>query len=172
MKYLSSSLIALGFALTAAQAQAQDAAPPAPPPDNGAAAQPQPDAAAQSATPAPDTDAQPAPDAAAPPQSSPAPEAASPQTAEPDASTAAPSSIQVSDTEIDQFAQATVKVQKIDADTTLDANAKQTQMAAAVKSTGLDPARYNEIAKAIPTDDALRSKVQMAMAKYATPSQG
>ena len=40
-------------------------------------------------------------------------------------------------------------------------------MAAAVKSSGLDPARYNEIAKAIPTDDALRSKVQVAMAKYA-----
>jgi hypothetical protein len=40
-------------------------------------------------------------------------------------------------------------------------------MAAAVNSSGLDPARYNKIAEAIPTDDALRNKVQVAMATYA-----
>jgi hypothetical protein len=78
----------------------------------------------------------------------------------------------VSDAEVDQFAQATVKVQKIQADTTLDQSAKQQQMAAAVTGTGLQPARYNQIAKAVPADSALRARVQTAMAKYATPSKG
>jgi len=89
------------------------------------------------------------------------------------AATAA-TSVQVSDAEVDQFAKATVKVQKIDADAKLDSSAKQTKMAAAVKDVGLEPARYNEIAKAIPTDDALRTKVQVAMAKYAkaSPTKG
>src|SRR3569623_923209 len=79
---------------------------------------------------------------------------------------------QVSDAEVDQFAQATVKVQKIVADATLDQTAKQQQMAAAVTGAGLQPARYNEIARAVPSDTALRARVQTAMAKSATPPQG
>jgi hypothetical protein len=163
MKYFSVSLVALAFATAGVQAHAQDAA--APLPDQGAATPAQPDASPPPANPAPDSDAPPAPGAEAPPP------AAAPG---PDAGATAATSVQVSDAEVDQFAKATVQVQEIDADTTLDASAKQTQMAAAVKDAGLDPARYNEIAKAIPTDDALRSKVQVAMAKYAkaSPTKG
>jgi hypothetical protein len=166
MKYLSSSLIALGFALTAAQAQAQDAA--ATPPADGAAVPAQPDSAAPPSTPAAATDAQPAPETAAPPAST-APLGAAPAAAP---AAAAQSSVKVSDAEVDQFAQATVKVQKINSDTALDANAKQTQMADAVKAAGLDPARYNEIAQALPNDSALMAKVKTAMSKYAAPKKG
>jgi hypothetical protein len=154
MQYLSTSILALAFATVGFQANAQDAAAPAP--DQGTAVPAQPDTAAPPAAATPDTHAPPAPETAGP-ASTPAPGA--------DAS--APTTIEVSDTQIDQFAKATIKLQKIDADAKLDADAKQAKMAAAVKSSGLDPARYNEIAKAIPTDDALRSKVQVAMAKYA-----
>ncbi len=121
MKYLTTPLIALAFAATAAQAQ--DAASPAP-------------------------------DAATPPADT------------------APGAKQVSDTEVDSFAKATVELQKISADTALDETAKQGKMADAVKAAGLDPARYNEIGQAVSTDTDLRAKVQTAMAKYAGPSQG
>lgn len=88
----------------------------------------------------------------------------------PAADAAPAAALQVSDAEIDQFAQATVKVQAINADASLAADAKQTQMAAAVKAAGLDPVRYNEIAKALPNDSALLAKVKTAMAKYMTPA--
>jgi len=78
----------------------------------------------------------------------------------------------VTDQEVDSFAQATVKVEQISADATLDQTAKQQQMASAVKGAGLEPARYNEIGKAIASDTALRARIQTAMAKYATPPQG
>jgi hypothetical protein len=159
MKYISSSLAALAFASMAVQAQAQDAT--SAPPDTDAAAPAQPDTSPPPATPAPDTDTSPA-DTAAPPAASQAS----------DAGVSGESTIQVSEAEIDQFAQATVKVQKINADTSLDDAAKQKQMADAVTAAGLDAARYNEIGQALATDGALRAKVQMAMAKYATPSQG
>ena len=147
MKYLTSSLIALAFAATAAQAQAQDSAPP--PPDQNAAQ----------------------PDAAAPPATS-GPEAAPPAAATPDSAATAPATSTVSDTEVDSFAKATVELQKINTDTKLDETAKQGKMADAVKSAGLEPARYNEIGKAVATDTELRAKVQTAMAKYAGPSKG
>ena len=113
------------------------------PPDQSAAQPAQPDAAAQPATPAP--------------------EAAAPATG---------ASTQVSDTEVDSFAKATVAVQKISADAQLDEKAKQTKMAEAVKSAGLEPARYNDIGKAVSSDPALLAKIQTAMAKYAGPSKG
>jgi hypothetical protein len=116
-------------------------------------------------------------DAAAPPPddaataASPA-DAAAPSSAASPAGASAAVATQVSDAEVDQFAQATVKVQKIVADASIDQTAKQQQMAAAVTGTGLQPARYNEIAKAVPGDTALRTRVQTAMAKYAKPPQG
>ena len=139
MKYFASSLAALAFVATAAQAQ--DASPP--PADQSAAQPAQPSAAAPPATPATD--------AAAP---------------------AAGANTQVSDTEVDSFAKATVAVQKINADAKLDEKAKQTKMAEAVKSAGLEPARYNDIGKAVSSDPALLAKIQTAMAKYAGPSKG
>jgi hypothetical protein len=162
MKYYCSSLIALALAATTAGANAQDAGQA--PADQNSAQPAQPDKTAPPTTPAPDTDAPPA--AAAPsPQATPG----SAQPA-PEASASAQASTQVSDQEVDQFAQATVKVQAINADAKLDEKAKQTQMADAVKETGLDPARYNDIAKAVASDTALRTRVQTAMAKYAKPT--
>ena len=152
MKYFSSSLIALALATTAAQAHAQDASQA--PPEQNSATPAQPDTAPPPATPAPDTDAPPAASAATP-----------------GASASTQSSTQVTDQEVDKFAQATVKVQAINADAKLDDKTKQTQMADAVKAAGLDAARYNEIGQAIASDTALRDRVQTAMAKYAGPSK-
>jgi heme-binding NEAT domain protein len=120
---------------------------------------------AQDASPPPadQNAAQPAqPDAATPP-ATPASEAAAP---------AAGASTPVSDTEVDSFAKATVAVQKITADAKLDESAKQKQMAEAVKSAGLEPARYNDIGKAVSSDPALLAKIRTAMAKYAGTSKG
>lgn len=144
MKYLALSAAAAVLATLGVQAQAQDAPSPSTPPEASSPA-----ATAPGAT---------APDDAAP------------------ASTAAASATQaatpVSDAEVDSFAQATVKVQKINSDATLDQTAKQQQMVAAVQASGLQPARFNEISQAIAADSALRTKVQTAMAKYAGPPQG
>lgn len=153
MKYLSSSLIALAFAAMATQAPAQDAGQAPPPPDSAVPAQP--DTGPPASPPAPEADAPPAAGAATP-----------------DTGASAEASTAVSDQEVDQFAQATVKVQAINADTSLDDQAKQTQMADAVKATGLDAARYNEIGQAIAGDPALRERVQTAMAKYVGPPKG
>jgi hypothetical protein len=45
-------------------------------------------------------------------------------------------------------------------------------MAEAVTEAGLDPEKYNAIARAAQADAELRTKVQTAMAKYAGPDQG
>ena len=68
------------------------------------------------------------------------------------------------------FAQATVKLQAIQADTVLAPEAKQTAMVAAVTEVGLDPAKYNAIGRAAQADATLRAKVQTAMSKYASPA--
>jgi len=102
MKYLTTSILALAFATVGFQANAQDAAPT---PDQGTAVPAQPDTAAPPAAATPDTHAPLAPETAGP-ASTPAPGA--------DAS--APTTVEVSDTQIDQFAKATINVQKIDAD--------------------------------------------------------
>ena len=73
----------------------------------------------------------------------------------------------VTDADIDSFAQATVKLQEIQADTTIAADQKQMAMRDAVTSAGLDPAKYNAIGKAAAADATLRTKVQTAMSKYA-----
>jgi hypothetical protein len=75
----------------------------------------------------------------------------------------------LSEADIDSFAQATVKLQKIQADATIAADLKQAAMRAAVTEAGLDPARYNAIGKAAQADPALRARVQTAMARYTTP---
>lgn len=147
MKKIAYSLIGLSFAATTAYAQP-------------ATELPAPDAAAEAPA---DTSALPAPSDTAPAE--PVPADAIPS--EPaDAGTA------FSDAEIDSFAAATVKVQAIDADATLDAQAKQTQMAAAVSEAGLNPAKYNEIGQALATDTELRTKVQTAMARHAPATAG
>lgn len=75
----------------------------------------------------------------------------------------------VTDREVDQFAQAVVKLKKIEADRSLDEDSKQDQMAATVVAIGLDPGRYNQIGEHCSTDSDLRARVETALAKYADP---
>jgi O6-methylguanine-DNA--protein-cysteine methyltransferase len=99
-----------------------------------------------------DTEGAPAPDAAAAAQGvAPAGEAAA--------------AVDVTDAEVESFAKATVKLQAIDADASLEGDQKQAAMAAAVQEVGLDPVKYNQIAQAVGTDTALRAKVVEAMGK-------
>lgn len=109
--------------------------------------------------------------ASTPADQAPAASATAPTTPTADASAATTTSA-YSDAEIDSFAKATVKVQAINGNAALSAQDKQTQMAAAVTEAGLDPAKYNKIGQALTTDTDLRGKVQVAMAKYATPNAG
>jgi len=151
----------IGLALAASTAYAQEA------PDAGAVpGGPESDAAAPADAVPPAT-----PDDAVPPADEPLPPEAAPA---PDASVA---DSEFTDQQIDQFAEATVKVQAIDADTSIAAGDKQTHMAAAVTEAGLDPATYNKIGQAIAIDPELRSRVQVAMARHsggqaANPSDG
>jgi O6-methylguanine-DNA--protein-cysteine methyltransferase len=94
--------------------------------------------------------------------------AAAAQEAAPAAGAAA--AVEVTDAEIESFAQATVKLQAIDADASLQGDQKQAAMAAAVKQAGLEPAKYNQIAQAVGTDTALRAKVVEAMGRAKTPT--
>ena len=111
-----------------------------------------------------DTEGAPAPDAAAP-----APDAAAAaQDVAPAGEAAA--AVDVTDAEVESFAKATVKLQEIDADASLEGDQKQAAMAAAVQEVGLDPVKYNQIAQAVGTDTALRAKVVEAMGKAQGPA--
>ena len=92
--------------------------------------------------------------------------------AEEPAAAAAQASVEVTDAEVDSFAQATVKLQVISEDASLDGDAKQQKMVAAVTEVGLDPQRYTEIGRATATDTGLRTRIQTAMAKYGGPGEG
>ena len=149
-----------GVVLMAGAAQAQPVGEAAGPDDHRAEP-------ATPATPAePATPADPAADAAAIPAEPAAP--AEPATPAADATVAA----EVSESDIDSFAKATVKLQEIQDDASIAADQKQSAMAAAVSEAGLDPAKYNAIGKAAQSDATLRVKVQTAMSKYAAPAPG
>lgn len=92
-----------------------------------------------------------------------APEAA-PQSAAPAA---------ITDDEVAKFAKAALAADKISKDATIPAADKQTQMAAAVTDSGLQPTRFNEIAQAAQSDTALQQKVQAAIVaeQQAAPAQ-
>lgn len=79
--------------------------------------------------------------------------------------------VAVTDAEVESFAQATVKLQEIEADTSIAGDQKQAAMAAAVQEAGLDPVKYNEIAQAVGTDTALRAKVVDAMGRVSGGAQ-
>jgi len=165
-----------GLVLAASAAHAQPTEAP-----SGEIAQP--DAHAEHAEPAVPADAVPADpaipanpvsdpvaDTAAEP-AAPAEPTTSAAPAEPAAPAAAPLAVaDVTEAEIDSFAQATVKLQAIQADATIAADLKQAAMQAAVTEVGLDAAQYNAIGQATQADPALRARVQTAMARYATPA--
>lgn len=83
-----------------------------------------------------------------------APAASAPQAAAPSA---------VTDAEVKQFAKAALAVDKVNKDAAVPAADKQKKMAEAVSSSGLPPARFNEIAQASQSDPALQQKVQAAI---------
>ena len=173
MKMLTYSALGLILAASAAHAQPADetqgpdahaahagAAPAEPAPANEPAT---PADVADPAAPADVTEAAPPADVAdIPPDAAavPAPAAPAPVIAAAD----------VTEVEIDSFAQATVKLQEIQANTAIAPEQKQTAMVAAVAEVGLDPAKYNAISRAASTDPTLRAKVQTAMSKYAGPA--
>ncbi|MXP41406.1 DUF4168 domain-containing protein [Altererythrobacter soli] len=139
-------VMALGGALCSTMAHAQSAETEGAPDAAGAAQEAAPAAAAQEAAPAAE-DPAPAAEAAA--------------------------TVEVTDAEVESFATATVKLQAIEADASLQGDQKQAAMAAAVKESGLEPVKYNQIAQAVGTDTALRAKVVEAMGKAkaaATPA--
>ena len=153
-----------GLVLAAGAAQAQPAeAPTGEIPQSGAHAEHA--APAAPATPAePAAPADPAADAAAEPALP-----AEPATPAAPAAAAPLAAAAVTEAEVDSFAKATVKLQAIQADATIAADLKQAAMQAAVTEAGLDPAKYNAIGKAVQADPALRTRVQTAMARHATP---
>lgn len=78
----------------------------------------------------------------------------------------------VSDTDVESFAKATVKLRAIQADTSIADDQKQSAMSAAVSEAGLDPQKYNEIGARVSADEALRARVQTAMTRHAGNSDG
>ena len=78
---------------------------------------------------------------------------------------------QFSDSQIAGFVNALGEVQKIQADSSLDAESKQTQMVTAIEAAGLDIETFNAIANASQTDPALKQKIdeQSAAHDTATP---
>lgn len=70
-----------------------------------------------------------------------------------------------SDAQVDSFAKAVVKVQEIQGDATIEQEAKQTAMVAAVEEAGLDPQTYNSMSQAAQQDPQLLERIQLAVAQ-------
>lgn len=93
-----------------------------------------------------------------------APAPASPAPAAPATGAAASS---FSDGDLEKFASAAIEMNKIQADASVAATDKQPKMLAAVQASGLEPAKFNEIAQAAEKDPGLQQKIQAAAAKTA-----
>jgi hypothetical protein len=110
--------------------------------------------------------------------SSPNAPAAPPAANEPGTGQAAPAApaegevqVRITPADINSFVKAAVKVNKIQADATLDQTQKQTAMVAAVQKTGLDPVKFNTIAEASRTNPELQQRIQTAAAQQQQPSE-
>ena len=98
----------------------------------------------------------------------PAPEATAPAAAAP-AAPAAPAT----EAEVGQFTTALVAVNEIQKDTAMSAEDKQKAMVAKVQESGLDPLRFNELAKAMQdANGEFQKKVQAELAKRQTAPAG
>lgn len=112
-------------------------------------------------------------------QTQPAPEAAMPSTTAPQAAAPAPAAPQtasgpITDAEVTSFAKAVVALDPIQKDAALAEPEKQAKMAAKVQESGLEPAKFNQIAQTAQSDPALQTKVQAAIqaqAGAAAPTQ-
>ncbi len=88
-----------------------------------------------------------------------------PEPATPAAPAASAAPATVTDAEVTQFAAAALAIEKINKDTTIAAADKNTKMAEAVTSSGLEPTRFNEIGQAMQADPVLNQRIQKAAAE-------
>jgi hypothetical protein len=86
------------------------------------------------------------------------------------ASAEAQATASFSDVEVEQFARAALAVQEVRTDAAITAEDKPARLAAAVEQSGLEPTRFNEIAEASRSDDALMKQIQDAAAKIQQPA--
>ena len=86
--------------------------------------------------------------------------------AAPSAATAASS---FTEEQIASFAKAMSAIESIQADASLDATAKQTQMASAVETAGLDVNTFNAIATQSQSDTDLQAKIQEHLTQSTAP---
>ncbi|MBA4760454.1 DUF4168 domain-containing protein [Sphingomonas sp.] len=82
------------------------------------------------------------------------------QTAAPAPQAEAATPAPITDAEVTMFAKAALASDAVSKDATIPAAEKAARMTAAVTATGLETARFNEIAKLAQTDAAVREKVQ------------
>jgi len=68
-----------------------------------------------------------------------------------------------SDTQIDSYVAAALEVQELQADTALDAAAKDQRAGEIVAQSGLDAATFNAISDAVQSDPAVAERVQLAL---------
>lgn len=88
-----------------------------------------------------------------------------PAAAEPVADTQADAdAANFSDAEIGLYAEAAVEISTMQADTTLDAAARQSGAMAVLEESGLAPERFNAISAATRSDPAVAQRVQLAIA--------
>ena len=92
----------------------------------------------------------------------------------PSAAPAAPGApgakVAVSDEEVTKFATAAIGVEKIRSDATVAEADKQKTMLSQIQSSGLTPARFNEIAQAMQSDTQLQGRIQAAAATAQKPA--
>lgn len=86
--------------------------------------------------------------------------------AAPSAATAAAS---FTEEQIASFAKALNEIETIQADASLDATTKQTRMASAVETAGLDVNTFNAIATQSQTDAELQAKIQEHATQHSAP---
>lgn len=77
--------------------------------------------------------------------------------------TAAPAAT-FTDAQIASYARAMAEVESINADTTMDADARQTEMRSAIETAGLDVTTFNTILRQSQTDTELRARIDQERA--------
>ena len=88
-----------------------------------------------------------------------------------DAPMSAQQAAPVSQDEVDRFALAALVIGQIAADESLDQQQQQSAMMATVQEVGLHPQRFNQIAEASETDEALQQKIELAAAQHIEAAQ-
>lgn len=99
------------------------------------------------------------------PTQAPPPPAADTPSATPTPGAEGKTKVTITPQDIDNFAKAVIEVNKIQTDTSLGTDEKQTAMAAAVESSNLDTFKFNTIVQASETNPELKQRVQLAIAE-------